>query len=110
MPNEKDVPQGEASNQQQDVNPASEKSARAYEPTPVVRTEHSEDTFTGVIEQQAAKVPSDVFLFAALGSMGLSLVLELAGRREAGRFVGMWASSLLTMGVYNKIVKLMGPR
>jgi hypothetical protein len=42
--------------------------------------------------------------------MGLSLVLELTGRRDVSRFVGMWAPTLLTMGVYNKVVKLMGPR
>ena len=95
---------------QQDVNPAREKSERAYEPTPVVRDEHAENTLTTVIEQQAAKIPSDVFLFAALSSMGLSLVLELVGRRDVSRFVGMWAPTLLTMGVYNKVVKLMGPR
>lgn len=94
----------------QDVNPASQKSERAYEPTPVERDEHAESTFTRVIEQQTAKVPSDVFLFAALGSMGLSLLLELTGRRETSRFVGMWAPTLLTMGVYNKIVKVLRPR
>jgi hypothetical protein len=95
---------------QQDVNPAREKSARAYEPTPVVREEHGESTLTAVIEQQTAKIPSDVFLFAALSAMGVSLVAELTGRREISRFVGMWAPTLLTMGVYNKVVKLLKPR
>lgn len=100
-------PEGDSS---QDVNPAREKSARAYEPTPVVREEHGESTLTAVIEQQAAKIPSDVFLFAALSAMGVSLVAELTGRRETSRFVGMWAPTLLTMGVYNKVVKLLKPR
>lgn len=95
---------------QQDVNPASEKSARAYEPTPVVRDEHAESTLTSVIEQQAAKVPSDWFLFAAFSAMGLSLFMEVTGRRDISRFVGMWAPTLLTMGVYNKVVKLLKPR
>ena len=108
--------QDNTSNQQRngdsrrDVNPAHEKSARAYEPTPVVREEHGESTLTAVIEQQAAKIPSDVFLFAALSAMGLSLAFEVTGRREASRFVGMWAPTLLTMGVYNKVVKLLKPR
>ena len=93
-----------------DVNPASDASERSYEPTPVVRDEHSEASFTRVIEQQAAKMPSHVFLLAALASMGISLGLELAGRRETSRFVGMWAPSLLTMGVYNKLVKSLRPR
>ena len=95
---------------QPDVNPASQDSERAYDPSPVVRAEHAESSFTRLVEQQTAKVPSDVFLFAALGSMGLSLVLQLTGRRETSHFVGMWAPALLTMGVYNKVVKLIGPR
>ena len=105
MPSPQDAP-----NQQHDVNPASQKSARAYQPTPVVREEHEESTLTSVIEQQTTKVPSDVFLFAALSAMGLSLALELSGRRDVSRFVGMWAPTLLTMGVYNKVVKLLKPR
>lgn len=94
----------------QDVNPASEKSRFEYEPTPVVRAEHAEGTFTRLIEKQTAKVPSDVFLFVAIGSMGASLALEVAGRTRLSRFVGMWAPTLLTMGVYNKLVKTFGPR
>lgn len=95
---------------QEDVNPASERSLREYDPTPVVRAEHAEGTVTRVIEQQTAKIPSDVFLFLALGSMGLSLGLELSGRQSGSRFVGMWAPTLLIMGVYNKLVKTIGPR
>jgi hypothetical protein len=94
----------------EDVNPASEASTRAYEPAPVVRDAHSESHFTRVIEQQTARLPSDFFLFSALGSMALSLILHLTGKNESSRFVGMWAPALLTMGVYNKIVKLLRPR
>lgn len=94
----------------QDVNPASEKSEQSYEPTPVVRDAHAEDVFTRTIEHQTAKIPSDVFLFAALGCMGLSVAFELTGRRDASRFIGMWAPTLLTMGVYNKVVKVIRPR
>lgn len=93
-----------------DVNPAAEESVRAYDPTPVIRAEHAEGTFTRLIEQQTAKVPSDVFLFGALGSMGLSLGFFLINRQNASRFFGMWAPALLTMGVYNKVVKVMRPQ
>jgi hypothetical protein len=92
------------------INPASEASLREYDPAPVVRSEHAEGTVTRLIEQQAAKIPSDVFLFLALGSMGLSLALELTGKENQSRFVGMWAPTLLTMGVYNKLVKIFGPQ
>ena len=93
-----------------DVNPAHDISERAYDPTAVVREEHAESARTRLIEQQAAKLPSDVFLFSALGAMGASVVLELTGRSRLSRFVGMWPPALLTMGIYNKLVKLLGPR
>jgi len=93
-----------------DVNPASEASLREYEPTSVVRDAHAEGLLTRLIEEQVAKVPSDVFLFLSLGSMTASLVLELSGKSRQSRFVGMWAPTLLTMGVYNKLVKTLGPR
>lgn len=60
-----------------------------------------------MLEQQAAKIPSDVFLFGAIGAMGLSLLFHIGRRREGSRFVGMWAPTLLTMGLYNKAVKLL---
>ncbi len=104
-----------------DVNPASEASKQDYaQPTdtgvpapvapPVVRAEHTEDVFTRLIEQQAAKVPSQVFLVASFCAMASSLGLELARRDRAARFVGMWVTPLLVMGVYNKLVKTLGAR
>ena len=93
----------------EDVNPASGASEKAYDPTPVVRREHAEGSLTRLIEQQTAKIPSDAFLFIALGAMGLSLGLQIFGRTDASRFVGMWAPTMLTMGVYNKLVKTLGP-
>ena len=92
------------------VNPASDKSLGEYIPSPVKRDELSEDVLTRVIEQQSAKMPSHVFLFTALGAMAASLALELAGKTRASRFIGMWPPALLTMGIYNKFVKLLGSR
>lgn len=93
-----------------DINPASDASERSYEAAPIRRIEHAENAFTRLIEQQTARIPSDVFLVAALASMATSFGLELAGHRRVGRFVGMWPGPLLVMGVYNKMVKLFGPR
>jgi hypothetical protein len=42
--------------------------------------------------------------------MVASLGLELAGRTRASRFVGMWVPTLLITGVYNKLVKALGPQ
>ena len=79
-------------------------------PAPVLRPEHAEGELARLIEQQTAKIPSHWFLIGALGSMGLSLGLELAGRQRESRFVGQWPSPLLIMGIYNKIVKTLGTR
>lgn len=72
------------------------------------REEHREGKVARSIEQQTAKLPSDVFLWAALGSIGLSLGLQLAEKKEASTFVGHWAPTLLILGLYNKMVKLQG--
>ena len=67
---------------------------------------HSEGIVARTIEQQTAKLPSDIFLWGALGSIGVSLYFELKGDAEKSRFVGQWVSPFLLLGVYNKLVKL----
>lgn len=69
---------------------------------------HSEGFMARAIEDQTAKLPSDLFLWAAFGSMGASLCCKLSGRDHDALFFGMWAPSLLIMGLYNKIVKVAG--
>ena len=41
--------------------------------------EHREGKVATAIEEQTAKIPSDVFLWAALGSMAVSFGLQIAG-------------------------------
>lgn len=96
--------------QQEDVNPAAAQSKVSYQEAPVLRPEHRESSFTRLLEQQAARIPSDVFLALALGAMAASVVFEVRRQERASRFVGMWPGPLLVMGVYNKLVKLLLPR
>ena len=70
--------------------------------------QHQEGPLAKTIEQQTAKLPSDTFLWAALGSMGVSAVLQMMGKKQASLFVGDWVAPFLLFGVYNKIVKLQG--
>jgi hypothetical protein len=72
------------------------------------KAEHREGSIARSIEQQTAKLPSDMFLWAALGSIGLSLALELSGDEKKANFVGHWAPTFLILGLYNKLVKLQG--
>ena len=72
------------------------------------RQQHSEGTVARAIESQTAKLPSDTFLWIAVGAMATSATLQMLGNRHASLFVGQWAPTLLIMGLYNKLVKQLG--
>lgn len=67
-----------------------------------------EGKYTVAIEKQTSKIPSGVYLTAALASMAASLVLKCVGQRHSALFVGQWAAPFLIMGLYNKVVKTQG--
>ncbi len=71
------------------------------------------------IEKQTAKLPSDIFLWAAGASVVGSLALQLMAPKprwpfrssrmgQISNFVGHWAPTLLVLGLYNKVVKVAG--
>jgi hypothetical protein len=75
------------------------------------------------IERRTARLPSDVFLWAAGAAMIGSLAFQvlgprsrrsrLLGRAVEGRaplasFIGQWVPTLLLFGIYDKIVKVAG--
>ncbi len=60
------------------------------------------------IEEQTARLPSDVWLWAAGASIVTSLLLQANGEKQKALFVGNWAPTFLLLGVYNKMVKLHG--
>lgn len=72
------------------------------------RMGHSEGALARMIEQQTAKLPSDLFLWSAVGAIGLSLAMALTGRQQTANFIGQWVPTLLIFGLYNKIVKVAG--
>jgi hypothetical protein len=78
------------------------------EPQPGAREEHREGPVARSIEQQTAKLPSDLFLWAAFGSIAGSLAFKLGGKDHGALFVGQWAPTFLLLGIYNKLVKLHG--
>jgi hypothetical protein len=61
-----------------------------------------------MIEEQTAKIPSDVFLWASLGSMAAALAFKIFRKNGTSLFIGQWAPAFLLLGVYNKLVKQMG--
>jgi hypothetical protein len=96
--------------------PASDPPSTIPDPTSAMNTSNATSTaadrtegrLAKTIEQQTARLPSDTFLWAAIGSMGASAALQLAGNKHASLFVGQWAPAFLLFGVYNKLVKQLG--
>jgi hypothetical protein len=69
---------------------------------------HSEGTVAKTIEEQTAKLPSDAFLWMAVGAMTASATLQMMGNRHVSLFIGQWAPTFLIFGLYNKLVKQLG--
>jgi len=72
------------------------------------RFDHSEGVVARAFENQTARLPSDTFLWGAIGSIAASAALQLMGNKQASVFVGQWAPTLLILGIYNKLVKQLG--
>ena len=70
--------------------------------------EHSEGPVAEAIEQQTAKLPSDIFLWGGLGALVTAAVCFANGKRHEALLVGQWAAPILILGMYNKLVKLEG--
>mgnify|MGYP003484398366 CR=1 FL=1 len=70
----------------------------------------NEDQVSKAIEQETSKIPSVVFLGAAMAVMGISAALKCARGKddENDLFIGQWAAPILLLGIYNKIVKSSG--
>jgi hypothetical protein len=69
---------------------------------------HREGPIARAIEEQTAKLPSDLFLWGAGAAIAGSLTLRLLDRERDSQFVGQWAPTLLILGLYNKVVKELG--
>jgi hypothetical protein len=69
---------------------------------------HAEGPIARTLEEQTAKLPSDLFLWAAVGSIIVALVLKATDRHHDSNFVGHWAPTFLLLGIYNKLVKQHG--
>lgn len=72
------------------------------------RNSRAEGELAKQIEAQTSKLPSDTFLWSAVGTMAVSALLQLGGRRHIGLFFGQWVAPILLFGIYNKLVKIGG--
>lgn len=61
------------------------------------------------IEQKTQRIPSDLFLWAALGFIGISAAMQIRNnRREGSLLIAQLAPTFLLLGLYNKLVKVAG--
>ena len=60
------------------------------------------------IEKRTQRIPSDIFLWSALGTLGLAAVLQSTNRKHTGLLISQLAPTFLLLGVYNKLVKVAG--
>jgi hypothetical protein len=65
------------------------------------REEPTPQGIMGALEQ----LPSSFYLYATLGSIGLSLLLRIAGRKELANFVGLWPPTILSLAMLNKTLR-----
>ena len=68
----------------------------------------SEGQIAKDIEDQTTKLPSDTFLWMAVGSIAVSATMQIMGNKHVSLFVGQWAPTFLLLGLYNKLVKQLG--
>jgi hypothetical protein len=70
--------------------------------------ERTEGKIAKAIEEQTSKLPSDLFLWSAVGLLSASVVIGIIGLKHVSLFVGQMATPILIMGLYNKVVKVAG--
>ena len=51
------------------------------------------------------RVPTQGYLGAALGALGLSALLRLAGKKDAAIFVGQWPPTLILLALVHKLLR-----
>ena len=61
-----------------------------------------------LVAQQAARLPSDLFLWTGVAAAATSLGLLGAGKKHASLFVATWVPTILLLGVYSKTMATAG--
>ncbi len=64
------------------------------------RMEHEGKSYLESMEE----VPSQTYLISSLAAIGLWSMLFLTGQRTIAYFVGLWAPTILVMGLFAKML------
>jgi hypothetical protein len=65
-----------------------------------ITTALKETNIGQAIQQHAAALPRNYYLWGGLGLLGASVALHLFNRKQAGRVLGQLASPILMMAMY----------
>ena len=71
--------------------------------------EMEERTGMDAVMRAMAYVPTYVYYGSLMASIGASLSLYLTGRRWTALFVGLWAPTILNLGMFNKMQRHVRP-
>ncbi len=71
-----------------------------------ISAKYPSDRPNELIEEQTKKIPNLLFLGLAGASILASAGFAYGKKREVATFIGLWAPTLLLLGLYNKIVKV----
>jgi hypothetical protein len=69
--------------------------------TPVDTTRNVQDQYFRVTDQ----VPEEIWYWAALGSVLVSAVMFINGKKDWSIFVGQWPPTFLLFGLFHKLIK-----
>ncbi len=57
------------------------------------------------ILESIENLPSSVYYGGVFGSILLAVFLFVTGKKQEGIFVGLWAPTILNLGLYNKLLR-----
>jgi hypothetical protein len=55
-------------------------------------------------EQLAKEIPAEAYLVATGVSILISLTLFMTGKKQAAQFVGVWAPTIINVGLFAKLL------
>lgn len=55
--------------------------------------------------EMAEEIPAETFIAATGVSILLSLILFFSGRKQAAQFVGLWAPTIINLGLFLKLLR-----
>lgn len=58
------------------------------------------------VDEVASRIPAAPYIAGVAASIVASAALFASGKRSAALFVGLWAPTVLNMGIYNKLLQV----